>query len=61
MFSTRSSTSEPHNCDSEMEEDAAKWKGVFVSSLRKVLEQVHHSLDAREDVLDYVQSLRAAP
>lgn len=36
MFSTPSSTSEPHNYDFEKEENAAKWKGVFVNSLRKV-------------------------
>jgi len=36
MFSTPSSTSEPHNYDFEKEENAAKWKGVFVTSLRKV-------------------------
>lgn len=57
MFSTPSSTSEPHSYDFEKEENAARWKGVFVSSLRKVLEQVHPSLNAREDALDYVESL----
>jgi hypothetical protein len=36
MFSTPSSTSEPLNYDFEKEENAAKWKGVFVNSLRKV-------------------------
>jgi len=36
MFSTPSSASEPHNYDFEKEENAAKWKGVFVTSLRKV-------------------------
>lgn len=57
MFSTPSSTSEAHNYDFEKEENAAKWKGVFVNSLRKVLEQVHHSLTARDDALEYVESL----
>lgn len=57
MFSTPSVTSETHNYDFEKEENAAKWKAVFVNSLRKVLEQVHPSLSAREDALEYVESL----
>ncbi|KAL0280796.1 UNVERIFIED_CONTAM: hypothetical protein PYX00_001987 [Menopon gallinae] len=57
MFSSPSSAIESHNYDFEKEENAAKWKGVFVNSLRKVLEQVHSSLTARDDALDYVESL----
>ncbi|OXU26718.1 hypothetical protein TSAR_013174 [Trichomalopsis sarcophagae] len=58
MFSSPTSTvGEPLGYDFEKEENAAKWKGVFVNSLRKVLEQVHPSLEARQDALDYVESL----
>ncbi|XP_018300982.1 protein son of sevenless isoform X2 [Mycetomoellerius zeteki] len=58
MFSSpASAVGEPSGYDFQKEENAAKWKGVFVNSLRKVLEQVHPSLEARQDALDYVESL----
>ncbi|XP_020291332.1 protein son of sevenless isoform X2 [Pseudomyrmex gracilis] len=57
MFSSPASVGEPSGYDFQKEENAAKWKGVFVNSLRKVLEQVHPSLQARQDALDYVESL----
>lgn len=36
MFSTPSTSGELQNYDFEKEENAAKWKGVFINSLRKV-------------------------
>ncbi|XP_043289041.1 protein son of sevenless [Venturia canescens] len=58
MFSSPASVvGEPSGYNFEKEENAAKWKGVFVNSLRKVLGQVHPSLEARQDALDYVESL----
>ncbi|XP_058800908.1 protein son of sevenless isoform X2 [Phymastichus coffea] len=58
MFSSPTSqVGETCGYDFDKEENVAKWKGVFVNSLRKVLEQVHPSLEARQDALDYVESL----
>ncbi|KAJ8668108.1 hypothetical protein QAD02_009771 [Eretmocerus hayati] len=58
MFSSPTSTvSETSGYDFQKEENAAKWKGVFVNSLKRVLEQVHPSLEARQDALDYVENL----
>ncbi|XP_060063048.1 son of sevenless homolog 2-like [Ylistrum balloti] len=39
------------------EENAAKWKGIFVSALHGVHQQVHPSLVAKDDALDYIESL----
>ncbi|XP_055591637.1 protein son of sevenless [Uranotaenia lowii] len=52
-----SSITDATDYDFEKTENAAKWKGVFITALRKVLEQLHPSLQAREDALLYVESL----
>ncbi|XP_014209785.1 protein son of sevenless isoform X2 [Copidosoma floridanum] len=58
MFSSSTSlVGEPQDYDFTKEENAAKWRGVFVNSLNKVLEQVHPSLEARQDALDFVENL----
>lgn len=38
-------------------ENAAKWKGIFVNALRGVQRQVHANLTAKEDALEYIESL----
>ncbi|XP_060532869.1 protein son of sevenless isoform X2 [Cylas formicarius] len=43
--------------DFESEENSAKWKGLLTSALKKVLEQVHPSLGARDEALEYVEHL----
>ncbi|KAG8449160.1 hypothetical protein GDO86_016002 [Hymenochirus boettgeri] len=47
----------PQSYDFFSEENAVKWRGLFVPALRKVLQQVHPTLSAKEDSLYYIEEL----
>ncbi|XP_045770071.1 protein son of sevenless-like isoform X3 [Maniola jurtina] len=48
---------ESRGYDFQDPENSEKWRGLFVTSLRKVLESVHPSLTAEESALEFVESL----
>ena len=43
--------------DWNSDENVGKWRGLFVSPLHKVLNQVHPQFTAKEDALEYVENL----
>ncbi|KAM9294164.1 son of sevenless homolog 2 isoform 2-T2 [Gastrophryne carolinensis] len=47
----------PQNYDFFSDENSAKWRGLFVVALKKVLQQVHPTLSAKEDSLYYIEEL----
>ncbi|XP_053957630.1 protein son of sevenless [Anastrepha ludens] len=60
MFSSphvSSSSCDDDGYDFTKSENAGRWKGLFIPSLRKVLEQVHPRLSAKEDALLFVETL----
>lgn len=52
-----SSSSDVNGYDFFSEENSAKWAGIFTTSLNSVLKQVHQSLSAQTDALEYVEQL----
>ena len=51
------SSAETAGYDWRLEENCTKWRGLFVQALQKVLTQVHPTLVAKEDALEYVEGL----
>ncbi|XP_068110285.1 son of sevenless homolog 2 isoform X1 [Hyperolius riggenbachi] len=47
----------PQNYDFFSDENSTKWRGLFVPALKKVLQQVHPTLSAKEDSLYYIEEL----
>ncbi|XP_050407020.1 son of sevenless homolog 1 [Patella vulgata] len=56
MFTT---TTSPDSVTSVLlsDENAKKWKGIFIKLLKMVQRQVHSDLSAKEDALDYIEGL----
>ena len=55
--SSSQSSAETAGYDWRLEENCTKWRGLFVPALQKVLTQVHPTLVAKEDALEYVEGL----
>ncbi|KAL4237772.1 Son of sevenless 1 [Mactra antiquata] len=56
MFPT-SSSSDTNSFDFFSSENEQKWKGIFIYDLNLVHKQVHPSLSARNDALEYIENL----
>ncbi|KAM9707302.1 son of sevenless homolog 2 [Menidia menidia] len=46
-----------HIYDFSSDENSQKWRGLFVQALRKVQQQVHPTLTAKEDALHHIEEL----
>ncbi|XP_025106105.1 son of sevenless homolog 2-like [Pomacea canaliculata] len=57
MFPANLSSGENPVYSAHALENLAKWKGIFGAALRGVQRQVHPSLSAREDALEYIEKL----
>ena len=55
--SSAQGSAETAGYDWRLEENCTKWRGLFVPALQKVLTQVHPTLVAKEDALEYVEGL----
>ncbi|XP_078671748.1 son of sevenless homolog 2-like isoform X2 [Branchiostoma floridae x Branchiostoma belcheri] len=57
MYSAAGAIADALTYDFDSEENSPKWHGLIVPALRKVQQQVHPHLTARDDALEYIEGL----